>query len=323
MESPIFAGKGFSFRLLSAAGFAGKGFSRKAVSLMKLSVGLLQSARILREFRPDLVVGMGGYVAFPLVLAAFCMGFQTVIHEQNFVPGMTNRLLARLVTKIFVSFEQSRHHFPAAKTKVTGSPVRKELMESSPRQESERREFTLLIIGGSQGSHQINAAVLSALDYLHDHRHRLFFIHQTGDKDLSWAQQTYSEKGFKAEVRPFIEDMRRAYDASRLVICRAGAATLAELTCLGKASILIPYPFSTASHQELNALALAHQQAAEIIYSEDLNATVLSQRMVHYLENPNKIDAMEHRAGHLGRPQATGEIVDACLELLSARGVHV
>jgi len=312
LEASLLQKRGFGSKGITIEGLKGRSLSHQVRALFKIPFSLAQAIRIIRDFRADLVIGVGGYSSGPVVLAAHFLGIRTAVHEQNFVPGLTNRILAHFVDQVFVSFGESIPFFPEEKTKVTGNPVRRELF-TEYRIEKTGNRFTILILGGSQGAHSINMAVIGALDHLKEEVSRLFFIHQTGAKDFEWVMRAYKERNVSAEVNPFIEDMARAYRVSDLVISRAGATTIAELTALGKAAILIPFPFATNNHQERNARFLSEGGAADLILETELDGHLLAKRIIYYVNHPDILQSVEEKARSKGKTDAADLIVDDLL----------
>jgi UDP-N-acetylglucosamine--N-acetylmuramyl-(pentapeptide) pyrophosphoryl-undecaprenol N-acetylglucosamine transferase len=319
LEKRILGGLGLPLRTLRVEGIKGKGPLRAVAALAKIPEGLLASRRILHEFRPDVVVGVGGYASGPAVLAAFLMGVKTAIAEQNAFPGLTNRLLGRFADRIFLTFPGSQGWFPKNRTRVTGNPIRAAFLVEEPREEKQASCFTILVFGGSQGAHAINRTVGEALGGLGRLKDRLRFIHQAGETDLEMMTAAYREKGFTAEVSPFITDMAAAYHRADLLICRAGATSIAEITAGGKASILIPFPFAVNDHQSRNAEALSRTGAAEVIAEKELNGAKLAEVIERLYRNPDAIRKMEAAAAALGKRHAAREIVDSCLALIRDR----
>ncbi|MBU1149559.1 MAG: undecaprenyldiphospho-muramoylpentapeptide beta-N-acetylglucosaminyltransferase, partial [Proteobacteria bacterium] len=249
LEKKILGRMGFPLRILKVEGLKGRGALRTAAALLKIPGSLIASFRIIRDFCPDVVIGVGGYASGPAVLAARLMGVKTAIAEQNAIPGLTNRILGRFAQKIFLAFSASKQWFPAGRTRVTGNPIRAAFFEEKTEDRKKDRRFTLLIFGGSQGAHAINRFVIESLDGLLPLKDELRFIHQTGEKDREIVAAAYLERGMEAEVSPFIVDMATAYRSADLLVCRAGATSIAEITAGGKAAILIPFPFAAADHQ--------------------------------------------------------------------------
>jgi UDP-N-acetylglucosamine--N-acetylmuramyl-(pentapeptide) pyrophosphoryl-undecaprenol N-acetylglucosamine transferase len=318
IEEGLIPKMGYDLRTISVSGVMGKPLARKLISLWTIPLGTAASLRINKEFRPDLVIGVGGFASGPVVLAAYLMGIKRAIQEQNAIPGLTNRILGRLSDAIFISFEESKSYFPQEKTILTGNPVRKEFLQGC---ENTRNgdTFNLLIFGGSQGAHRINEKMVEALDWLEEARDTLRIIHQTGKDDLELVSRDYQRRGFHASVKAFIDDMATCYRDAHLVICRSGATTVSELTACRRASILIPYPHAIHNHQTLNAKALVKAGAARMISNSDLTGKLLADTILHLYRQRNKISAMEKQAGNLAQPNAADLIVGWCYKLASFR----
>jgi UDP-N-acetylglucosamine--N-acetylmuramyl-(pentapeptide) pyrophosphoryl-undecaprenol N-acetylglucosamine transferase len=319
LEKKILGGLGLPLRTIRVEGIKGQRPLRTAGALTKIPGGLIASFRILREFHPDIVVGVGGYASGPAVLAASLMGVKTAIAEQNAFPGLTNRTLGYFADLIFLTFPVSQRWFPKRRTRVTGNPIRAAFLAEKPQEEKNDPRFTILVFGGSQGAHTINRIVGEALDGLRHLNDRLRFIHQAGEKDLETTTATYREHGFVAEVSPFIMDMAAAYHQADLLICRAGATSIAEITAGGKASILIPFPFAVNDHQSQNAEVLSRTGAAQVIAEKDLSGAKLAGVLEQLYRNPGAVRKMEAAAAALGKRHAAKEIVDICLTLVQDR----
>lgn len=314
IEAFVVPQKGFGFKTIYLNGFRGKDLRRKLKSLFKLPSALFQSFLIIKNFRPHLVLGMGGYASAPLVVAAWLMRIKTAICEQNLIPGISNKILGRLVDRVFVSFEESLAYFPRVKTLVTGNPLqvkRVELREKRPKD-----KFTLVILGGSQGSHQINLAILSSLDYLSEIKDKLKIIHQSGKEDYPLLLNGYAQKDFDALIIPFIQDMVGVYQEADLIICRAGATTLSELMLWGRAAILVPFPLAVGNHQTINALSLVEKEAAQLILAKELTGERLAQAILQLYHRPEELKEMERKIGELAKPKATQEIIEHCYQLV-------
>jgi len=316
LEKKILGGLGFPLRTLKVEGLKGRGPVRVLASLLKIPGSLMSSFRILRTFQPSMVVGVGGYASGPVVLTAHFLGIPTAIAEQNAFPGLTNRILGRFARRIFVTFPESARWFPADRTRVTGNPVRSVFLHERKNTPERDPHFTLLIFGGSQGAHAINRATMDALHHLESLKDRLRFIHQTGEKDLETVDRFYREQGFVAEVRPFITEMASAYRAADLLVCRAGATSIAEITGCGKAAILIPFPFAVNDHQTQNAELLARAGAAALIPEKDLDGPRLAALIEKLYHRPEEIEKMERASASLGNVHAAANIVDICLDLI-------
>ncbi len=314
LEISTVARKGFSHMSITAAGLKGRSLWQQFLAILRIPKGFFQAVSIIRRFNPDIVIGVGGYASGPVALAAKLMRKRVVIHEQNVIPGFTNRLLGRISDRIFLSFPDKLGVFNKAKTVLTGNPVRKEILATRGEKKSTDL-FNLLIVGGSQGAHAINRAVIEALDHLNEPE-RIAFTHQTGANDLEWVEAAYSRHGTNADVRPFFEDMATAYKNADLVICRAGATTVAELTALGKPAIYIPFPFAVHNHQALNAGRVTEASGGELLLEADLDGATVAEKIDRYLSRPADLRLMATRAKALGQPHASQHIVTECKRLV-------
>ena len=314
MEVSTLSRKGFSHMAIAAEGFKERGLWRQIRSLLKIPLGVWQALRIIWRFDPDVIIGVGGYSSGPVAIAGRLMRKRVCIHEQNILPGLTNRILGRFADRIFVSFPDKFGAFDPSRTIVTGNPVRRELLDKRPGEKGSG-PFSILILGGSQGAHAVNHVVVEALDHLKSPG-RMTFIHQTGENDAAWVTQAYEKRRMKATVKPFFEDMAGAYGKADLVVCRAGATTVSELMALGKPAILIPFPFAANNHQELNARYVADAGGAEVMLEKELSGAVLASRLDHYASNLPVLSDMKDRTMALARPDAADSIVDECERLL-------
>jgi UDP-N-acetylglucosamine--N-acetylmuramyl-(pentapeptide) pyrophosphoryl-undecaprenol N-acetylglucosamine transferase len=315
LEKKVLKGLGFQLYILPVEGIKGRGFLKTLTALMKIPRSFLQSYRIIHDFKPDIVIGVGGYASGPAVMMARFMGIRTVIMEQNALPGITNRILGKCVDRIFLTFPDTAHWFPEKKTIVCGNPVRSAFLSECGTSVVRDRKFTILIFGGSQGAHAINTAVIDAFPYLDKIGRKLKLIHQTGEKDLESVLRSYEAHGIDAEVLPFITDMAGAYRSSDLIICRAGATSIAEITACGKAAILIPFPFAVNDHQTKNAEILVRSNAAIMIHEKDLTGKRLAETLDGLYRNPQAIREMEEQSGCLGNTKAASDIADACQKI--------
>ncbi|MBI2359872.1 MAG: undecaprenyldiphospho-muramoylpentapeptide beta-N-acetylglucosaminyltransferase [Deltaproteobacteria bacterium] len=312
IESRILPREGFPLETIPVRGMKGRGLRGMGQAAYGIPAGLWRSFGILGRFRPDLVVGLGGYSSGPVLLAAKVKRRRTVIMEQNLQPGFTNRILGRVVDRVFASYEESAVYFPRAKVVVTGNPVRWQALPEVARDE----KFTLLVCGGSAGAHRINASVVEALQTMRDLASALRVIHQTGEADFAAMKGAYSLLPFEAELMPFIDKMDQAYARADLILCRAGASTVAELTSFGKAAILVPYPYAVYDHQRLNARALEERGAAEVLLDRELDGEKLGRRIRALYEDRDRLRTMGRAARKLGKPEAAKRIVDECYGLV-------
>jgi UDP-N-acetylglucosamine--N-acetylmuramyl-(pentapeptide) pyrophosphoryl-undecaprenol N-acetylglucosamine transferase len=316
MESDVIRRYGFDQVSIDVEGLKGRGWRRGALTMAKLPWSLFQALSVIRRYSPRLVLGVGGYSSGPVCLAAKIMGIPCAIQEQNSYPGLTNRLLCRVVDRVFISFDESREHFPCSSVVLAGNPVRRELLSACLAARKDHAGFTALVIGGSQGARAVNEAFLSALEILVRDGRSLKVIHQTGEGDFQRVSELYGEKGLQGEVLPFIHDMAGAYARADLVVSRAGATTLSELAALGKPSILVPYPYAANRHQELNASALVRAGGAEMILQHDLSAEKLARVLMKYMDRPEELNRMAERVKAAGRPEAVERIVDELMDMV-------
>ena len=326
IEARVLPRLGFRVEFIAAAGIRGKGGFSQVKAMAMLLYGYAQSRRILKEFRPDRVLGVGGYASGPVVLAARGMQIRRFIHEQNAIPGMTNKILARFAEEVFISLDESRNFFPKGKALLTGNPVRREILATAEVQNppqppfdkggspTGRGDFRLLIFGGSAGAHSVNQAVMAALPFLAGFRERLAITHQTGENDCASVREAYRREGFAAEVVPFIDDMAGAYRDASLVVCRAGATTIAEVTACGKACIFIPYPHAVDDHQRRNAEALLKKGAGFMLLERELSGESLARMIGELIAEPEKIEAAGQHARELARLDAARVIVDEMIK---------
>ncbi|SPD73629.1 UDP-N-acetylglucosamine--N-acetylmuramyl-(pentapeptide) pyrophosphoryl-undecaprenol N-acetylglucosamine transferase [uncultured Desulfobacterium sp.] len=315
MEAEILSRYGYEVRSISVEGIKGRGWKKGLGVLLGLPKSFFQSKSILKEFSPAFVFGVGGYSAGPMCLAARLNGIPTAIHEQNSFPGLTNRLLSRLVDRVLISFEESSAHLKGSDIYLTGNPVREELFHSVETRPKSGSQFTVLVVGGSQGAQAINKVFLEALEYLNARGRSINVIHQTGRLDYDRVAEDYKERGLKGEFIPFIQDMASAYNRADIVVGRAGASTVFELAGLGKPSILIPYPYAANQHQEANALSLAREGGAVMIRQQDLTGMYLAELLMKYMDDPTALFEMGLMAKKMGRPDAAKVIVDKLMEL--------
>lgn len=303
----------FTLKTVPIRGFKGKSIMGKIASLASIPVSFFRAGYFVRQARADLVIGLGGYISFPAVAAGWVLGIPTVIHEQNSVSGLANRILGRLATKVFASYEESRAYFPKEKTIVAGMPVRQNLRRELGTKDDQ--VFCVCILGGSQGARAINQALAAALPHMADLKNKVRFMHQSGPHDAAMLAEQYSVNGFTAEVIPFVEDMASFYGQARLVISRAGASTLAELALCGKASVLVPYPFAAHNHQEKNARVFADRGAALLVLQRDLTGEAVAGLIRMLAQENEKVRAMEAQALSLAKYNAAEMIVEECCRL--------
>ena len=313
IEARVLPELGLPLQTVDIKGFAGRGLLAKIEVLMKLVTSTRQGIKILQQFKPDVVVGVGGYASAPMVVAAKLKGLPVVLHEQNAIPGLTNRLLARWADRVCLSFDETVDAFHGAKMELTGNPLRGSL-ESCPEMADDKP--LLLIFGGSRGARAINDAMCAALPALTVWKNQIEIVHQTGDEDYESVCRKYKDAGWDgATVLPFINDMASVYRRAHLVLCRAGATTIAELTACGRPSILIPYPHAAGDHQTANARALAVKGAAMMLDQRDVDGRKLAMIIDGLLKTPNELKSMARVARSLGRRGAAEKILNICRQV--------
>lgn len=316
LEARLIPAAGFPLRTVNAAGLKGIGGWRKVRNLLVLPRSAIETAVNLGRFRPDVVVGLGGYVAGPAMLEAALVGIPTLLIEPNAIPGFTNRVLAPFVRVAAVGFEEAGASYKA-KARVTGHAVRAAFFAVPPREHVP--PFTILILGGSQGSAAINDCVVRSLPLFSKWAERPRFVHQTGERDYNSVRQGYQERGVPAEVVAFIDDVPGALARADLVISRAGANTVAELAAGGKAAVLIPFPGAADHHQLGNARALARVGGARIIEQRELTPEKLEAELRDLLGAPSRVKEMEKAARSLARRDAAARIADLIEKLVGKR----
>ncbi|OGP91175.1 MAG: undecaprenyldiphospho-muramoylpentapeptide beta-N-acetylglucosaminyltransferase [Deltaproteobacteria bacterium RBG_19FT_COMBO_43_11] len=308
---------GYELRTIDIEGLKGRGLIALAKSFYQVPQSMWQSRRILKQFSPHLVIGVGGYASGPAVLTAHFMGIPTAIAEQNAVPGVTNRILGKFVNKIFVTYAKTATLFEPNKVMLSGNPVRAAFIAGKELDKEKKDFWQLLIFGGSQGAAAINKAIIDMLPWLQKTKNKIHVVHQTGARQMEKVRQVYKGSGIKARVLPFIVDMAGAYKSADLIICRAGATSLAEITASGKAAILIPYPWAANDHQTKNAQAMAEAGAAVMIRESELSGCKLFEVIESLLYDEQKLKKMEKKSAKLGNINAAAKIVDACMKLMA------
>lgn len=312
-ERDIVNKAGINFKSFPARGVLGRGI-KSLGSIYWMAKSLIQSIIYLHSFKPEVVIGFGGYAGFMPVMAAKLLKIPTAVHEQNSLPGITNRILGKKADAIFLSFPDKNSFFNAEKTVVTGNPVRKNLIKRNIKEAvTSSHSKRLLVLGGSQGAKAINDAILGCLKELKTLDIEIW--HQTGKADFERVNQIYENEYPEARVEDFIDDMEEAYDFASLVVCRAGATTLAELCVTGKPSILIPFPYATHNHQMTNAKYLEEQGAALVLaqgYLQEINA---ARVIGDLLSMPDKLRKMSQAAIKEGRPDAAKDIVKEIVKI--------
>ena len=309
MEAKLVAGRGYQMAWINFSALRGKGLLRKLSLPMNLLRGFVGAWRALTRIKPDVVLGMGGYITFPGGMMAALRGIPLVLHEQNSVAGLANRVLAKVARRVLCGFPDA-----LPRGQWVGNPVRDDiavLPAPTFRYAARSGRLQVLVVGGSLGAQALNEAVPKAWGLMAEHE-RPEIVHQAGEKHLPQLQAAYAAAGVKAHCVAFIEDMAGAYAWADLVICRAGALTVAELAAAGVASVLVPYPHAVDDHQTVNARFLAHAGAAILLPQEELTA----ERLAMIRDVPrSQLAEMADKARALARPQATADVATICAEL--------
>jgi UDP-N-acetylglucosamine--N-acetylmuramyl-(pentapeptide) pyrophosphoryl-undecaprenol N-acetylglucosamine transferase len=307
IEMKLVPQAGFPLETLRAAGLKGKGGITLAKNLAMLGPGLVDALSIVRRHKPVAAFGVGGYAAGPMMLATWLSHIPNVIFEANAEPGFTNRVLARISTRIAAGYQASARAW-GAKATVTGCPVRPEFFSIPPR--APQKPFRLLVTGGSQGALVINRTFVDAMDRLATRKNELQIVHQTGERDYNAVRTAYARREYLAEVVPFLNNMAERFAWADVIVCRAGAITAAEISAAGRAAIFIPFGAATDSHQLRNAQEMASAGAGRVIPEQELTAERLTEEIFSLLDQPQEVERLSSAARNLARPNAARDIVD-------------
>ena len=317
LESKLVPAAGFPLELLEVSGLNRVGLVRMLRGLLRLPKAFFGARRLLARFRPDLVIGVGGYASGPVVFTAALLGYPTAIQEQNSHPGFTNRVLGRFVRRVFVAFEDAGQFFASGKLRLVGNPIRRRFLETAAGAATgpaaaASHPATVLVVGGSQGARAVNDLVVGAASTLHAEGRLPRLVHQTGPTDEGRVRELYARAGLTdlVEVRPFIDDMPATLAAASLVVGRAGALTLAELAMVGRPAILIPLPTAADDHQSRNAESFARAGAAVVAAQGHTSPAELARTIGELMADPGRRAAMASAMTTLSRPRAAAEIVD-------------
>jgi len=313
LESDIIPKTGIDIQYIDIAGLRGNGALGWIKAPFRILKAVGQAVQVIKKVKPDVVLGMGGFVTGPGGVAAKAQRVPLVIHEQNAIPGLTNKLLARIADRVLEAFPNTFGHADEA----TGNPVREDLVFESPQhRKTEQSETNLLVVGGSLGAVAINKLMPETLSLMKAKGLTTQVVHQTGKKNLEETQRLYQDQGIEAEVVPYIENMANAYQQADLVICRAGALTVSELMSVGVGSILVPFPFAVDDHQTANAGYLEKVGAGIICQQRDTSAETLSQLLSDLIEQ-NKLPTMAMNAWQSRKTDATDRVLSHCQELMN------
>jgi UDP-N-acetylglucosamine--N-acetylmuramyl-(pentapeptide) pyrophosphoryl-undecaprenol N-acetylglucosamine transferase len=312
IEARVLPELGWDLDFIEVSGLKTVGALGAIKGMFRLPRALWQARRIVKAFAPDAVIGVGGYASGPVVLAAKLRGIPTAICEQNSIPGLTNKMLGKVVRTVFLSFDESRRFFKPGKIVMSGNPVRRDLVQKLLAAAPEQRStVNVLVVGGSQGAVAVNELASAALATLAKTT-ALAITHQTGEKDLEATTARYRDAGVNADCRAFIKDMAAAYQHADLIIGRAGATTVAELAIAAKPAVFIPYPFAADNHQELNAREMADKGAALMFKQSELTPEKLADALRPLLTDTNKRAEMGAAMKALARPRAAAAVIDWC-----------
>jgi UDP-N-acetylglucosamine--N-acetylmuramyl-(pentapeptide) pyrophosphoryl-undecaprenol N-acetylglucosamine transferase len=314
LESKIVPREGFNLEMIQVGALKNVPVVQRGKTIIQLPLSFVSALNILRRFKPDVVIGVGGYSAGPTLLMAALTRVPTMIVEPNAMPGFTNRVLARFVDTAALSFEEAKKYC-RGKGQVTGNPVRSDfaLLQKKTRGE----QIHILVFGGSQGAHAINTAMVGTLPLLSAKKDKLVITHQTGEQDFKIVKEGYEAAGFtEADVRPFILDMANQFAQADVLLCRSGATTAAEVAAAGKAAIFIPFPFAADDHQRKNAEAFERAGAGRMIIQKELSPERLAEELFRLIETPGEIDKMEEASRKLGRADAAEHAVDLALSVV-------
>ncbi|HMK21329.1 MAG TPA: undecaprenyldiphospho-muramoylpentapeptide beta-N-acetylglucosaminyltransferase [Terriglobales bacterium] len=304
MENRLVPAAGFELRLVQVGALKNVSLTTRLRTALDLPLAILKSWSLLGKFRPDAVIGVGGYASGPAMAAAILRGVPTIAFEPNVVPGFANRMVASRVSMAAVQFEQTGRFF--RKFQVTGVPVRPAFFEIPAKPPGSPP--TLLVFGGSQGAHAINRAVIEALPTLREKVPGLRIIHQTGERDFHEAQVAYRAAAFDAEVSPFITDMPGVFARAKLLVCRSGASTVGEVAAAGKPAIFIPFPRASDDHQKVNAQALVDAGAAGMLEESGLTGASLAEIVAKLIADNAVLERMGKAAKALSHPNAAQDV---------------
>jgi len=315
IENRLVPAAGFPLQLVEVGALKNVSLARRVKTLFDLPRAIMTASKMIRDFVPDVVIGVGGYASGPAVLAANIRGVPTLAFEPNVVPGFANRAVARWVSAAAVHFEETCKYF--RNCHVTGVPVRRAFFDIIPRRMGGTP--TLLVFGGSQGAHAINQALVESLPGLLERIPGLEIIHQTGERDFAEVNDAYVRAGVHGEVARFIDDMPGKFSRADLVVCRSGASTVAEITAAGKPAVFVPFPRAADDHQNVNARALERAGAAIVVEESKLEAAYLVDTITALLVDQARLERMSQAARSLSHPQAVEDIARLVHQLVEDR----
>jgi UDP-N-acetylglucosamine--N-acetylmuramyl-(pentapeptide) pyrophosphoryl-undecaprenol N-acetylglucosamine transferase len=317
IEMKLVPQAGLPLETLRVAGLKGKGGTTLLKNLAMLAPAMLDARRVLKKHRPIAAFGVGGYAAGPMLLAAWLGRVPNIIFEPNAEPGFTNKVLARISSRIATGYEFTAQAW-GKKAMMTGCPVRPEFFAITPRKPE--RPFRLLITGGSQGALPINRTFVDAMDRLAARKNELSIVHQTGERDYNAVRTAYARREINAEVVPFLTNMAERFAWADVIVCRAGAITAAEIAAAGRAAIFIPFGRATDSHQLRNAQEMSRVGAGRLISESELTAEKLTSEIFSLLDQPQEVEKLSTAARGLSRPHAARDIVNLIEGAANVRG---
>jgi UDP-N-acetylglucosamine--N-acetylmuramyl-(pentapeptide) pyrophosphoryl-undecaprenol N-acetylglucosamine transferase len=317
LENRLVPAAGFPLQLVRVGALNRVNLATRLKTLFDLPRAIISAGRMLSEFQPDVVIGVGGYASGPAMLAAIRKRIPTLAFEPNYVPGFANRIVARFVSAAAVHFEQTGQYF--RHPVVTGVPVRPAFFQI-PTKPYHLSSPTLLVFGGSQGARAINRAVVRALPELRKRLPGLHIIHQTGERDYNETRDGYVRAGVEAEVQKFIDDMPEFFARADLILCRSGASTVAEITAAAKPAVFVPFPMAADDHQRRNAEALEQAGAAVVLEETKLDEVWLIDTITALLDDPSRLARMSHAARSLAHPDAAKDIAELAVKIAGIQG---
>jgi UDP-N-acetylglucosamine--N-acetylmuramyl-(pentapeptide) pyrophosphoryl-undecaprenol N-acetylglucosamine transferase len=317
IENRLVPAAGYPLQLVRVGALKNVSLLTRAKTAFDLPRAIWDAARMLNDFAPDVVIGVGGYASGPAMLAAIVKHTPTLAFEPNAVPGFANRIVSPFVSAAAVHLEETAHYF--RRSQVTGVPVRQAFFDIAPKRGGAP---TLLVFGGSQGAHAINEAMFRCLPVLQREAPGIHIIHQTGERDYNDALSAYRGLNETAEVFKFIDDMPAAFARADLVVCRSGASTVAEIAAAGKPAVFVPFPRAADDHQRVNAEALARHDAAVVVEESKLEGVWLAETIAALLQDPQRLERMGHAARQLAHPNAAREIAAIAARVAGIEGIE-
>lgn len=326
LESKIVPNSGFKFKTITVSGFKRRISMDTMKSTKNLFLGLKDAYKVIQSFQPDLIIGTGGFVCGPVVFIGALLKIKTVIHEQNVIPGVTNRILSKFTDKVLISFEESRQYFKNNdKIEITGNPVRRDFIDVD--REKSRKDLgvdddriIVMVFGGSRGAERINESMVDVLIHF-NHKKNIHIIHVTGETHYEKVINVFRKRNIQlAEnivIKDYINDMPKLMGACDLVICRSGAITLAEVTTMGLPAILIPSPYVTNNHQEYNARVLEKNGAAILLTEKELNGNNIVTLINSLIKDRKALKHMGLKSRKISKPNSTDIIYNSIIGLLN------